>query len=297
MNHQQRTGLIAASLLALLSGGISAQASVLPEGVTKFDFSYGRSTSNLMWYQDATKQPFNISPRSGEAFQDQQFDLGAARALGPSTEVGLAVGFADKNHAGISSGAEYRTSGVTYLTAKAKQGLWSGAAEGSFSGFDLNGVLEVKLANGAGDPWYFQSPNDRAHHVNIGLDFAAPIAWGVYGFISPKYIYRTHARPGQIEGSAGLSIPVLPTLQFTPYYHYLATGAGTDCFHNPKNYTQFHTIAYGPRLSDRHHGPGASLSYIVNSQFTVDAFFYAKISGVNTDKSTTFGANLGYYLF
>lgn len=297
MNHQQRTGLIAASLLALLSGGISAQASVLPEGVTKFDFSYGRSSSNNMWYQSNTGEKFNVGLRTGETFQDQQFDLGAGRALGSSTEVGVALGFSDKDHSGISSGAKYRTSDFTYLTAKLKQGIWTGAAEGSFSGFDLTGVVEMKLANGAGEKWYFQSPNDRSHHLNVGVDFSAPIAWGVYGFVSPKGIYRTHGRTLQIEGSAGLSIPILPTLQFTPYYHYLASMDGADCFHNPRNYTEFHTLGYGQTLADGHHGPGASLSYIVNSQFTVDAFFYTKLAGINTDESTTMGLNLGYYLF
>ena len=297
MNHQQRTGLILASLLALLSGGHSALASVLPEGVTKFDFSYGRSKSTQMWYQDATGVPFNIKPKAGESFNDQQFDLNLGRAIGESSELGFAVGFADKVHSSATGSTIRQTSGVTFVTGKYKQGLWSGAAEGNFSGFDLTGQVDFKFANGAGDPWFFQSPNDRSHHVNLGMDFSAPIAWGVYGLLGGKYIYRSHARPGQIEGIAGFSSPILPTLQLTAYYHYLATGKGTDCFHDPRNYTQFHDIPYGPLLSDSHHGPAATVTYIVNAKFTVDAFMYAKLGGMNTDKSTTFGANLGYYLF
>ena len=286
-----------AAMIAMLASAEQGQSSVLPEGVTKFDFSYGRSRSDSLWYQSGTKVPYTMRPRTGESFNDQQLDLSMGRALGASTEVGLAMGFSDKQHSGIASGAEYRKSGVTFYTAKLKQGLWDGAAEGNFSGFSLNAVVDAKLASGAGDKWYYLSPNDRSHHLNLGVDFSAPIAWGVYGFISPKYIYRSHARPGQIEGSAGLSIPVLPTLQFTPYYHYLATGTGSDCNHVPANYADFHGRPFASNLSDRHHGPGASLSYIVNAQFTLDAFFYAKIAGMNTDQSTTFGLNMGYYLF
>lgn len=297
-----RKKLTTALLVAAAVCSASASAATLPEGITKIDFSAGQSTSNELWYITAAGTEFSRFTDKGTSFVDRQFDLGVSRGITEHFELGLGIGLSSKSYSGNKTSdtgqanaiTSYSTSGLNYLTLKAKQGVLSAAD----SFMDVTGIFNFKYAFGAGDPWYFQSPNDRSHHTELGLELGRPLPWGgLYAFASPKLIHRSHGRVRQWEASAGLVAPVGERVTVSGYYHILSSAEGTLCYHDPHNYSQFFTLPYGPRLSDDHQGPGAVVSWGVNDHVTVEGFSYMKMKGVNTDKSTTFGLNLSYVLF
>ncbi len=286
-------GSLVCSLLGV-TGSSLALAGTLPEGMTKFDFNMGQASSDKLWYQPSTTRPDGINnPEPDEIFQDQQFELGATRGINERTEVGFSVGFTNKGHLRADGSDIYRTTGISYYTLRAKRGIYTSEERG----FDLTGTFELKLAHNVNEPWVFQSPNDRSHHGSIGFEMGRNLFGNVYGYVNPKYIYRTNGRVSQWEGAAGLVMPVSARLMFSPYYHFLQSADGTNCFHDPKLPTQFHELPYGPKLSDSHSGPGAVVSYAAAERVSVDAFTYVKLAGMNTDKSTTLGVNLSYLMY
>lgn len=289
LHRWQRVGALAA-----LSMSTASLAATLPEGMTKVDFSAGMSSSSTLWYQTATKVPIDLQLRRGEYFIDQQFDLGVTRGINEKTEVGVAIGFSNKNHIKADGSSASQTSGITFYTLRGKRSVFSSEEHG----LDLTGGLEFKYANDVNQPWFFQSPNDRSHRLSASLDIGKALPWGgLYLFASPKLIYRTHAHPEQLEGTAGVVVPVSNAITVSGYYHVIKTAAGTDCFHDPRNYDQFHNLPYGPKLSDSHSGPGAVVSYGWDEHLTLEGFTYVKLDGMNTDKSATFGMNLSYVIF
>lgn len=302
MDFKNLTGLALVAVVASCWSGSSVMAGTLPEGMTKIDLSAGQAVSNELWYTTLTGSDFTRSTDAGTNFVDRELDLGVTRGVSEHLELGLGVGFSSKSYAGkavsdngqANAVRDYSTSGLSYLSLKAKRGFL--AASDSF--MDLSGLFNFKYAFDAGSAWYFQSPNDRSHHTELGLELGRPLPWwGMYAFASPKLIHRSHGRVQQWEASAGLVLPVTERITLSGYYHILSSAKGTLCFHNPHDYSQFFGLPYGNKLSDDHSGPGAVVSWGVDDHFSVEAFSYMKLKGVNTDKSTTFGANLSYLLF
>jgi len=302
MDFKNLTVMAWGAVLASACLGTGASAGTLPEGMTKIDLSAGQAVSNELWYTTLAGADFTRTTDSGTNFVDRQMELGVTRGVSEHLELGMSVGFSNKTYAGnavsdngqTNSVRDYSTSGISYVSLKAKRGLLSSAE----SFMDLSGLFNFKYAADAGSAWYFQSPNDRSHHTELGLELGKPLPWGgMYLFASPKLIHRSHGRVRQWEASAGLVLPMTERLTLSGYYHILSSAEGTLCFHNPHDLPQFFGLPYGDKLSDDHQGPGAVVSWGVDDHVTVEAFSYMKMAGVNTDKSITFGANLSYVLF
>jgi len=325
----QRTRLPSLIGVALgVSSLTAASAGTLPQGSFSASWTTATASSNSLWYQKGTEVELVELPgiESGEHFRDISSTLKVSYGLLDNLELNLGVGVINKSHT-LGSGraynipyindagnyafrsetydepTEYRSATeATYLTLGLKTGVLS------WNGLDINAYTRAEFAPKASEDFFFLSGNDRSHHFVAGIEASQAFDFGGFAYADNNFKYRT-AHAWQYEGAIGAGYG-FSRYTFSAFYHLLwSKRTEFNCFHDPSNLLQFHDLplwkdgsaaANGPGW-DRHHGPGFSLSAVINqsetSYISAELFAYMKLAGVNTDKSTSFGLNLNYALY
>ncbi len=316
--------LIGSALLAGTSP--SAQAGTLPQGSFSASWTTATARSNSLWYvKDGSPQLFETTGQAnGEYFRDVSTSIKVNYGLSENIELFASVGLINKSHYtapntqyiardsnnqtiyGFDEITKYKSvTEPTYLVVGAKTPL------PSLLGIDWSAYAKLGYAFNADQDYFFTSGNDRSHNIQAGLEASASLPYQSYLFADGSFKYRT-AHAMQAEGTLGAGLTFLDRFSFSAFYYYL-WGQETiyNCFHSLQNLIQFHetplwkegstNATYDGPGWDSHHGPGASLSMALNQTDTgylsLELFTYMKVGGANTDKSTSFGANLNYLFY
>ena len=289
--------LVLSLTLLALAAPKGADANLLPTDAQKIDFTFGTASADSLWYSigGAQREIFLPQSASGETFRDLDLGLKYSRGFAQDWDATLGINWVKKSHL-ASSGATIREKselGYATLTVRraALQREW----------IDSTVYLEERLPFERSSPWVYTSSNDRAFHTALGVQAGVPLPARLTLFADQKVIARSHGRPPQYEGTAGLSFQASPVLTFSPFYFVHWTFTGSNCNHSPASPSDFHNRPYAANLMDRHQGPGASLAFnpspsqaILGGFLGIEAFGYYKIDGINTDRSFTLGINLSY---
>jgi hypothetical protein len=302
-----RTHLTRILLPTLLVSG-TCFGSTLPPGSLSASWTTATASSTELWYRDELTlltRTFALEDAdSGEKLSDTSTNLKVNYGVFEWLEAFGALGAINKKHT-LSDGSLYiNNTELTYLTLGGKTSL------PTFLDISNTAYLKLDYAFNAGEEYFFTSGNDRSHHVAVGLETSYFLPFGAYAFMDNNFKYRTQ-QAMQYEGTWGAGFAA-GMFAFSGFYHYLwSQDSGFDCFHDVVDRQQFHYLPLYKANStvaatqgagwDTHHGPGASISMNIpqgdTGALTLEIFGYKKLAGLNTDKSTSIGANISYTFY